>query len=382
MKVAKSRAPLGKDDTWRPVFQAECDEAQRLARLRLDRRDVAQLYSHLRQASPLPSWELARAAQPLVESEIAKVDWSQIAGANLIVLVERYFALATARDRFLPDVYAKALSTPYRWTLLLQVLAIHAGRDGQRPEDAVISALVTTAAGPRAMGEIDHRLRRGHCGVYAALWLLLARWGDLYGGTVDEAEISDTTTTLRKMAWRHVARSARHIPFQEATSAVATVVLSQWGTEHPLEVFARALDGQLNIAPRKIGNSVTKGDNRDHEPLAPDGRMSLDDPDTTLDERTIRVEFRHDDRFDQALETAVAAKDFFRALSDTDRETVDAILRAGQQVEDWEDRYLHADQPLPSRRPSVRTFAAQRLNISPQAIGKRLAKIRRDSNLA
>jgi hypothetical protein len=238
---------------------AALDEANAWARGRLTGRQAAALVRDFHRCGGETSWAVAEVAQPRVTRELASVDWSTVAGARLVALVEARFALARGRDEFLPARHAPTAAEG-RWLLYLHGLWRAAERRKLAPHAPVLAAIVHALAGPFAWAEVERRLD-AHVGTDAATWVLLAGWPAAYGDPAPcDAEVASALGgRLVRAARRHVRPSLR----REATppdvrSAAAQTLLSRLGNVHPLEAVARALDGDLDVLPRAIGNELTR----------------------------------------------------------------------------------------------------------------------------
>ena len=110
--------------------------------------------------------------------------------------------------------------------------------------------------------ELDVRFK-GHVGVWAAILVCLTQ-AEQRGELVSAEEFEQSLQRLRRFSWRHTNSRALEALKQsgdlkgQQSSHVAEVVLHNWGHAHGLDLAARALDGELDIAPRKIGDRTSE----------------------------------------------------------------------------------------------------------------------------
>ena len=232
--------------------------------MRLGEAELQTLQDDLEQNRHPESLRFVRTAQREVVEQLADLSWSGVAGARLIVLVEHYVGLVRARDHFLPH-NADKMAPSERQGLYLHYLWLQAEHAGHDPHDLVLRAVLHLVAGPLALEEVCQRFdaKKGHVGVYAAVFCLLARWEKVHGIEVGDDEVDSAIRRLRKLAWRRLPATITESETldglgDDLTFAVTETLLSRFGNEHPLEVMARALDGDLNITPRAIADHVHK----------------------------------------------------------------------------------------------------------------------------
>jgi len=206
--------------TLSPEFEQALDAATAWERLRFTSQQAAALVKDFRDRGGNTSWAFAEAAAPRVERALRAVEWSDIAGARLIVLLEARFALTHGRDHFLPNRHAPEAAEG-RWLLFLHALWDAAERGGAEPHDRVLTAMVQAHAGPMALLEIERRLT-AHIGMDAAVALLLMCWPPEYGAPMPhDSEIMQATCARRATACgaSRVVSTRRRRPVPDRSAA-------------------------------------------------------------------------------------------------------------------------------------------------------------------
>jgi hypothetical protein len=231
---------------------------------RATKRQIAtQLYRDF-SAKPSPtSLAFARAAEAEATERLCIVDWAGVSGARLIALVEQWTALLREQRELLPPSVTAKLTAQERFGLFIHWVWRRHRRDRR---ERVARAVIYAMAGPRALDEVERRFddATGQVGLWPAVWFLVARWRDYYDGETDpaDAEIAGITNRLARIARRHV-RTDQRATDGDLAGAVAETLLRRFGGLHPLDAVARALDGDLNIVPKAIGEAtsdhVTRG---------------------------------------------------------------------------------------------------------------------------
>ena len=189
----------------------------------------------------------------------------------------------------------------------------------------------------------------------AALFVCLSQ-AEHRGEEVYPKEFEDALEPLRRLSWGHIGPGAREALTQtgnlkaEQNSRVAESLLARYGREDGLDLAARALDGDLNIAPRSIGEDTTRGivGRPRRQKLVIEFIESQ-----KLEE--LPESFCVDPWHDSAPGDARRVLDRFSALSPDVTKTVEAFLKTNGNV----------------------TKTADLLGISRQAFYKRLRKYRR-----
>lgn len=209
-------------------------------------------------ATSLP---VARLAQREVRRQLAGWPAERMNGADLVVSCTEFFALSDGRDSFLPDA-VRPIRASERWALYLHWLWTEAERDAVgQPQALVSTAVVRAALGQVALDEVPARIKR-HLGTDAAIWVLLARW-PYDGSPVTDDEVRQATAGFDGRLVRAVRKSVRaslRASADDVQSQVAATLLTEkeYAEVHPVDLLARAFDGGINIAPRRIGNDTSR----------------------------------------------------------------------------------------------------------------------------
>jgi hypothetical protein len=243
------------------------------------------------------SWAYARCAQDEVARQVADVRWSDkatVSGHLLASRIDEYFALAHARDHFLPpQVSPDRLGA--RWMLFLHHLWVVAERNAGTPGAVLVSAMLTAASGSRALREMECRLD-GRVGVDAALALLLLRVpAASYGAPdADEDELMQSLAgiggRLRRSILLHVSASIRRgVTVAELRSQTAATLMERFGGEDTFEIIARALDGHLDVAGAAVGNDLTRHLNKGLPPRRTKRKTWTIEFGASLDEKPSRA---------------------------------------------------------------------------------------------
>ena len=259
------RSPLERSQTGWVTYRLTEDNVHRLA-LILHRPDVE---------AEMTAWwaEFSRLVEER-QAKLAQLDWSRMTGYELVTFLEARTHVRLGWQNFLPIRYADVPSGVRTVLYVLGLVIV-------RGEDPIVALRATwyAAAGALAVEEIARRDRR-HVGLAAATLAMVAarRQHDLPGGDL-EPRAAVALDRLRPGVLRHVPDEVRAWIVREETSGQTLArealhhtvdrkafetVLSEWGRGDPWVALARALDGHLDIAPKKIANRLQDERRRRH----------------------------------------------------------------------------------------------------------------------
>lgn len=228
---------------------------------------------------------LFQRARSIRAERVASMDWSDFDSWALVMTVDAGVAVDQAIDEFLPPIWAEVLDRPVRHTIFMAALLVRAVgallddpdepfRDSRLiwPSDPpqvrvclpALRAEFALLARPHAKTEL---LRRGadRDGFPAAVILDMMRHSDdaLRGRLFTMADVDDAVARLRDTASKRLPRAAWG-GFPEKTRQDREQILAGQipltltrdplfrDIANPLEGLARALEGELDIAPRAI----------------------------------------------------------------------------------------------------------------------------------
>jgi hypothetical protein len=264
-------------------------------------RQIVELWDHPETKPVMQSiWHGLSSFQRRLTDELAKWDWRNESSHQLLELAVAHGSLQDGLTSFLPKQYQNLFPVDVLQFLFAhQLLAVGESWLHDHPEDQVTApsvldalpesmrllsredrsalplkrAIVTWMAAPFVGEEIGRR-SKGHVGFSAAALVFVH---DLFGLKLADQFIPDREVenivssaidTLRASSWRqakdrtgqalkctsgdeHAAILNEHL-----SGAAWETVTKKWGHLKGLDVLARALDGELNVAPRAIVDDI------------------------------------------------------------------------------------------------------------------------------
>lgn len=213
--------------------------------------------------------------QDLLRSSLGIADWSQVNSWDLVAIVEAHATLLISMEAFLPSGFAHLppVARRFLWTNAMIITGLEEAEAGGQPRPLLLAHLTTFAylAGPRAETEITRRGLK-NVGFYEAMVVLLTRaLAARPNDSVLDNDLEQVLVKVRKAVWKKIPKwakaeiadveaSGKTSPYDALKAAIdrqaVETGLKDWA-EEPLEVLARSLDGELNIAPQAIGNDLT-----------------------------------------------------------------------------------------------------------------------------
>ncbi len=201
-------------------------------------------------------WEQFIACQARMREDLDRMEWSEVSAWDLVAWVEAAVSVQLGILRFLPPEVADLDPNVRRWlfvqALILKGLETAASGELAHPLLPALRAAASYMGGDAADAKIGRR-GAGHVGFLAGMLCLLMaalRQGALGSALAGDQERA--VEALKKSVWRRVP--AEQHP--EVLGQIQLTLEERWGQLDPLETLARALQGELNIAPRAIQDDL------------------------------------------------------------------------------------------------------------------------------
>lgn len=211
------------------------------------------------------------------KSTLAEVEWSQYSSHQLIWWAVAELTLRRAIEGFLPSPYDQLSQSVRAWLYLFQLIVTGIAEAAKPqiahpdPLELARRAIHVRLAAPYAKREIQRRVKQ-HVGSPVGELLFwrgidaMSEQGSLLQTIEGETLVQEIMDKLRACSWRKTKRRVSRVVNDETLVAetlkaqlsmeIYEAIVKRWGGLEGLDVLARSLDGECNIVPTAVADSV------------------------------------------------------------------------------------------------------------------------------
>lgn len=199
-------------------------------------------------------WGRLRTAEAALRSEFEGRNWSEVSSWQLLEWLDAAIGVHLGVEAFLPPRLDR-LPLPVRRFLYVHVFLFAAG--ARLAENRAIRPIWYAAAAPFLTEEFERRAQQ-HMGAEAGVLLLIMGALRLTPANQSGLLERDATATVDRLT--KIVGKMR-VPPQDRPEIPGQIPITlggRWGQLDPIESLARALEGELDIAPRAVRDDLVE----------------------------------------------------------------------------------------------------------------------------